>query len=72
MARSKVKIQMRNTRLAARFETLYNKDRLRLDDVIKKLADEFYLTERSVCHILSKQADEPKVEEKTGQTRLFE
>ena len=46
-------IEKRNAKLKLRFNALYNKKRLRYDDVLKKLSEEeFFITENTIEKIL--------------------
>jgi hypothetical protein len=46
-------IKKRNAKLKVRFDALYNKKRLRYDDVLKKLSEEeFFITENTIEKIL--------------------
>lgn len=40
--------EVRNQRIRERFDHLYNKERLRYDDVIDKLAEEFILAKGTI------------------------
>lgn len=42
----------RNKKLKEQFEHLYNKKRLRLDDAIQKLCEDFFLAESTVQRII--------------------
>lgn len=42
----------RDAALRARFEELYKRQRLRIDDTIKKLENEFFITERTIRAIM--------------------
>jgi len=48
MPRNKELIKQRNRRLKQRFDHWYHKKRLRYDDVIEKLKDEFFLTSSTI------------------------
>lgn len=45
-------IERRNVKLKERMNELYNKERLRYDDVISKLCEEFYLAPLTVQRII--------------------
>ncbi|MDX2063426.1 MAG: hypothetical protein SFY70_10230 [Bacteroidia bacterium] len=53
-ARTRARLK-RNDALYRRFLELYEHRRLRLDDVTRRLAAEFFLTERTVLRILRQQ-----------------
>jgi len=45
-------LERRNETIKSRFDVLYNEERLRYDDVIKKLAEEFSLANSTIESVL--------------------
>lgn len=45
-------LERRNRDIQERFSHLYNQERIRLDDVVLKLAEEFYLSVHTINKIL--------------------
>jgi len=52
MSRDATLIQKRNERIKARYCELYDTQRLRKDDVLKLLVEEFCLAERTILQII--------------------
>jgi hypothetical protein len=50
----------RNQKLVSRYNELFDVKRIRIDDVIKKLGDEFFLSKKTILNILSKVKIEKK------------
>lgn len=47
-----IRLEKRNKRIVERFNELYNLKRKRLDDVLKELSDEFYLSEDRIYSLV--------------------
>ena len=60
MGRNAQRIQERNTKMYKRYKEMYETKRTRFDDVLKQLADEFYLNEDSVKRIIVSESKEAK------------
>lgn len=52
-------LQKRNADLQKRFHELYTKKRIRHDDVLVQLSEEFYITPRTIRGILKDMPDTP-------------
>lgn len=62
-------VRRRNEDIKARYHELYEQERLRIDDCIKKISWEFYLSEKTVERILTSKEEEPS---DPNQTSMFE
>lgn len=54
----KTRTQERNAAVYDRFNELYNKQRLRYDDCMRKLCDEFYFTRKATVQLILKKEHE--------------
>ena len=54
LSTQKVLLLKRDARIHERFRELYKKKRLRLDDVMVELEEEFFITQRTIRGILKK------------------
>lgn len=61
--------QTRYEKVRNKVNELYNEKRLRYDDVIKKVAEDFVMSERTIRNILKKPTE--KVMQPSNQTSLF-
>ena len=52
--RNKSRLEQRDQALINRYHELYDVNRKRHDDVIKQLADEFFIDPETVCRIIKK------------------
>ena len=59
MARDAALVQKRNEAIKKHFEELYNIQRMRHDDVIKSLSEQFYLSEKTIFSILYGKSKKP-------------
>ena len=63
MARDIQRINDRNAKMYKRYKEMYDVKRIRHDDVLSKLADEFYLDEATINRIIIKVSQEEKEKE---------
>ncbi len=54
MARNKERVDLRNRKLYEAYKELHHKKRLRYDDVLNQLADQFFLSTETVNKIILK------------------
>ena len=64
-------LQLRDKRLRERFDELYKKKRLRLDDVMEKLEQEFFISQRTIRGIMEAAAEAEKQPKPGEQFHLF-
>ena len=64
-------LQLRDKRLRERFDELYKKKRLRLDDVMEKLEQEFFISQRTIRGIMKAAAEAEKQPKPGEQFHLF-
>lgn len=71
MAASKQKLYTKYVKIHERFKQLFEVDRMRIDDVMETLSQEFYLEQSTISKILSKDPAE-KAGVSTNQISLFQ